>query len=175
MRPHRLPADRRLAGDARSASTLPTRKPSLFIAYLFWLLAGYLGIHRFYLRSAWGLVFIPVFLAIVYCTSQVREVRDDMSRTFAAMEQAQTAVAQAKAEAERGVPERRRTSWRAAKATLKTRTAEYDVAKGVSDGWKSRAQTAGIVLATACCWSMRCCCRAPCGAAGRWRLACNRP
>ena len=41
--------------------------PSLFIAYLFWLCSGFMGIHRFYLRSACGFVFIPVFLAILYC------------------------------------------------------------------------------------------------------------
>jgi len=39
--------------------------PSLFIAYLFWLTAGFMGIHSFYLRSALGLVFIPVFLGII--------------------------------------------------------------------------------------------------------------
>src|SRR3954462_8190626 len=41
--------------------------PSLFVAYLFWVCAGFSGLHRFYLRNAWGFVFIPVFLGI--CTS----------------------------------------------------------------------------------------------------------
>ena len=66
--------------------------PSLFIAYLFWLTSGFMGIHRFYLRSALGFVFIPVFLAILYCNAEVREVRDETSRTFAALEQAHTTV-----------------------------------------------------------------------------------
>ena len=39
------------------------RGPSLFIAYLFWLCSGFMGLHRFYLRSDWGFIFIPVFLA----------------------------------------------------------------------------------------------------------------
>ena len=38
------------------------RGPSLFIAYLFWLCSGFMGLHRFYLRSVWGFAFIPVFL-----------------------------------------------------------------------------------------------------------------
>src|SRR6266571_5037391 len=80
---------------ARQTRNPPDRRPSLFIAYLFWLLAGFLGIHRFYLRSGWGFVFIPVFLAILYCNGQVREVRDDESRTFAALEQAHFAVERA--------------------------------------------------------------------------------
>src|SRR5206468_10275109 len=52
---------------ARQRRNPPDHRPSLFIAYLFWFLSGFLGIHRFYLRSGWGLVFIPVFLAILYC------------------------------------------------------------------------------------------------------------
>src|SRR5205814_3568876 len=81
---------------ARQLKKPPGCGPSFAIAYLFWFLAGYLGIHRFYLRSAWGVVFIPVFLAIIYCNAQIREVRDDESRTFAAMEQAQAAVERAR-------------------------------------------------------------------------------
>src|SRR5512133_2769963 len=74
----------------------PDGKPTLFIAYFFLLLAGYLGIHRFYLRSAWGLMFIPAFIAILYCNDAIRDVRDDTSRTFAAMEAAKSAVDVAK-------------------------------------------------------------------------------
>ena len=37
--------------------------PSLFIAYMFWLCSGFMGLHRFYLRNNWGIVFIPVFLS----------------------------------------------------------------------------------------------------------------
>jgi hypothetical protein len=60
----------------------PPREPILFNAYLFWLTAGYAGLHRFYLKSWWGLVFIPVFLAIVYCNTQVRDVSSRTSRTW---------------------------------------------------------------------------------------------
>ena len=42
------------------------RGPSLFIAYMFWLCSGFMGLHRFYLRSNWGLLFIPVFLLILH-------------------------------------------------------------------------------------------------------------
>src|SRR5947208_4142953 len=65
------------------------RGPSLFIAYLLWLCAGFFGLHRFYLRSLWGLVFIPVFLAILYVNGDIRDAREDVSRTRAALETAQ--------------------------------------------------------------------------------------
>jgi hypothetical protein len=61
----------------RQLRIAPHSRPALFIAYLFWLTAGFIGIHRFYLRSAVGVIFIPVFLFILYCNDQVREVRDD--------------------------------------------------------------------------------------------------
>src|SRR5690242_20928753 len=77
----------------------PPREPILFNAYLFWLCAGFAGVHRYYLKSWWGLVFVPLFAGVVYCNSQVREVRDDVSRTFAALEQAQVSAARAKDDA----------------------------------------------------------------------------
>ena len=52
---------------ARQRKSGVSRRPSLFIACLFWVCSGFVGLHRFYLRSAWGLVFVPVFLA--FCMS----------------------------------------------------------------------------------------------------------
>jgi TRAP-type mannitol/chloroaromatic compound transport system permease small subunit len=121
-------------------------RPSLFIAYLFWLTAGFLGIHRFYLRSALGIVFIPVFLFILYCNAEVREVRDDTSRTFAALEQAQNAERIAKPEVDQATPEASAAYVRA-QADVRQRQAEFDVAKAVTDQWTSRGRWGAIVLA----------------------------
>ncbi len=120
--------------------------PSLFIAYLFWLCSGFMGIHRFYLRSAYGLVFIPVFLAIIYCNSQVREVRDDTSRTFAALEQAQTAAEQAKPRSEPATPDEA-AQYARAQADIKPREADYAVAKAVTDHWVSLGRWSAILMA----------------------------
>ncbi|HVN35531.1 MAG TPA: TRAP transporter small permease subunit [Casimicrobiaceae bacterium] len=130
---------------SRQRANPPDTRPSLFIAYMFWLLAGYLGIHRFYIRSAWAFVFIPAFIGIVYCTSQAREVRDDLSRTFAAMEESQTAVASAKDEVGRGTPDAA-AALAKSETELKSRTTQYEAAKAVSDGWKGRARLSGIAL-----------------------------
>jgi TRAP-type mannitol/chloroaromatic compound transport system permease small subunit len=64
------------------------RGPSLFIAYLFWLCSGLMGLHRFYLRSMWGFAFIPVFLIILHVSDTIRDHREDVSRTHAAYESA---------------------------------------------------------------------------------------
>ena len=132
---------------SRQRRNPPDRRPSLFIAYMFWFLAGYLGIHRFYVRSVWGVIFIPVFLAIVYCNTQIREVRDDESRTFAAMEQAQVAVERARPrEGVEATPEMKAEAERA-NADLRRADAEYQIAKAIRDTWKNRASIGAIVLA----------------------------
>jgi TRAP-type mannitol/chloroaromatic compound transport system permease small subunit len=68
---------------------------NLFAAYLFWLCSGFLGLHRYYLRSPWGLIFIPVFLFILWGTDHVRDAREDVSRTRAAHDVAQRALTRA--------------------------------------------------------------------------------
>ena len=120
--------------------------PSPFIAYLFWLTSGFLGIHRFYLRSAYGVVFIPVFLFILYCNAEVREVRDDTSRTFAALETAQRTAQITKPDTTNPSPEASAAHERA-QADLKKVQAEYDTAKAVTDHWVSWGRYGAIVLA----------------------------
>jgi len=71
------------------------RGPSLFIAYLFWLCAGMMGLHRFYLRSFWGFAFIPVFLLTLYVSDTIRDRREDVSRTHAAYQSSVGAVRRA--------------------------------------------------------------------------------
>ncbi|HET7849765.1 MAG TPA: TRAP transporter small permease subunit [Pseudolabrys sp.] len=61
-------------------------RPSLFIAYLFWVCSGFMGLHRFYLKSLWGFIFIPVFLIILNVNDVIRDRREDVSRTHAAYE-----------------------------------------------------------------------------------------
>ncbi len=64
----------------------PRARPRAFLAYLFWACSGFIGLHRFYLRSLWGFVFIPVFLAILYGNSHIRDERENVSRTRAEVE-----------------------------------------------------------------------------------------
>jgi TRAP-type mannitol/chloroaromatic compound transport system permease small subunit len=123
------------------------QEPILFNAYLFWLTAGFAGIHRFYLKSWWGLAFVPLFVGIVYCNSQVREVRDDVSRTFAAAEQAQTTVNQAKPiDAANPTPGEAK-ALADAQAELGKTKRELATATAVSDAWFDWSRRFAIVLA----------------------------
>jgi TRAP-type mannitol/chloroaromatic compound transport system permease small subunit len=75
------------------------RRPglSLFLAYLFWLCAGFVGMHRFYLRSLWGFAFIPFFFLILWGSAHIRDAREDVSSARAGFEQADIELRQAKA------------------------------------------------------------------------------
>ena len=78
----------------------PAREPALFTAYMFWLCSGFLGLHRLYLKSWLGLVYVPLFLAIAYCNGHIRDAREDVSRTHAAFEQAKHDFERAKKDVE---------------------------------------------------------------------------
>lgn len=121
----------------RQRRRAPRPGPSLPIAYLFWLCAGFLGVHRFYLRSAVGFAFIAVFLGALYCNTQVRDSREDVSRTFAALEQAQRQVDLAAAPPP------------ALRAQLDEHVRAYAAARTVSDTWHDRTQVAALLLGLA--------------------------
>jgi TRAP-type mannitol/chloroaromatic compound transport system permease small subunit len=123
------------------------KEPILFNAYLFWLTAGFAGVHRFYLKSWWGLAFVPLFIGVIYCNSEVREVRDDVSRTFAAQEQAQIALERSKPiDAASPTPEENK-ALADAQAEMKKSEADYKVAKAVSDEWETYARWFALALA----------------------------
>jgi len=42
------------------------------IAYLLWLCGGFAGLHRLYVKNLWGLVYIPIFVALLLFNVQVR-------------------------------------------------------------------------------------------------------
>ena len=52
---------------------------SIPIAYLLWLCAGFAGLHRLYVKSIWGLVYIPIFVALLLFNVQVRSAVDAVS------------------------------------------------------------------------------------------------
>ncbi|MEP6740721.1 MAG: TRAP transporter small permease subunit [Caldimonas sp.] len=122
------------------------REPMLFTAYLFWLTAGFMGLHRMYLKSWWGLAYVPLFLAVLYCNGQVRETREDVSRTTAEYEQAQTAVKRAHPADPAAVTAEERQTLAGAESLARTKQSEYDAAKSVQDGWRDRSRDFGIVI-----------------------------
>lgn len=125
----------------------PPREPIMFTAYLFWLTAGFMGLHRMYLKSWWGLAYLPVFAVLLYCGAQEREVRDDVSRTYAALEGAQTRADAAKPAVAAAPTDEERQAYAAAQADLKAKQAEFAVADAVRGTWRQRSRITGLVIA----------------------------
>ena len=49
---------------------------SMPLAYMLWLTGGFVGLHRFYLRSWLGFVYLPLFVGILYSNADGREARE---------------------------------------------------------------------------------------------------
>jgi TRAP-type mannitol/chloroaromatic compound transport system permease small subunit len=123
------------------------REPILFNAYLFWITAGFAGVHRFYLKSWWGLVFIPLFLGIVYCNGEVRDVHEDVSKTYSVLEQSKTELNRAKPDRpESATPEQRKRYEQAQSDNAAAQT-QFNAAQAVSDTWYGRSRALGILIA----------------------------
>ena len=123
------------------------RGVSLFIAYMFWACSGLMGLHRFYLKSLWGFAFIPVFLLILYTTSEIRDLREDVSRTRAAVESSQVDMDQARLPA--GVTVTSEMTDRLNKATADAASAKTDFenAENVIDRWHGYAHWLAYLIA----------------------------
>lgn len=52
---------------------------SLPVAYMLLIISGFAGLHRFYVRSLVGLIYIPIFLALLWGNVHTREARDALS------------------------------------------------------------------------------------------------
>jgi TRAP-type mannitol/chloroaromatic compound transport system permease small subunit/ethanolamine utilization microcompartment shell protein EutS len=57
----------------------PAAGISLAISYMLWLTGGFVGLHRFYLRSALGAIYILLFVVILYANVQSTAARDAVS------------------------------------------------------------------------------------------------
>ena len=121
--------------------------PSLFIAYLFWLCAGMFGLHRFYLRSLWGFVFIPILLVILHFNGQIRDAREDVSRTRSAFESAQIAFDRAKPIPGVEVTPELSARLSKAQATRDTAKADFDTMQAELSERENIAQWLAIALA----------------------------
>jgi TRAP-type mannitol/chloroaromatic compound transport system permease small subunit len=130
---------------ARERGRPDAGRPNAFLAYLFLVTAGFAGMHRFYLRNRWGFVFIPVFLAVLWTTGQVRDGREEVSRTRVGFEQAERALARVKASATRR-PEGAETRIREAEEKAAPAREAFDAAQAAQNRASDRARIAAIVL-----------------------------
>jgi len=106
-----------------------------------------MGLHRMYLKSWWALLYLPFFIGVLYCNSQVRNLHEDVSRTYAALEQAQTAVKTTKPEDPATATDEDKKAYADAQADVKVKEGDYKAAAAVQANWYGYARWLGIVIA----------------------------
>jgi TRAP-type mannitol/chloroaromatic compound transport system permease small subunit len=118
---------------------------SLPIAYLLWLTGGFVGLHRFYVRSYWGILYVPVFVGILYANFQERlaldgvsEARRDLRGATVAMNRAQAALDKGTAGAADALNQ--------AQDALKATQATMDAAAERLDNWHTFAFSLAVVI-----------------------------
>ncbi|WP_412507483.1 TRAP transporter small permease subunit [Roseovarius sp. SYSU LYC5161] len=65
---------------------------SLPVGYMILITGGLLGLHRLYLRNLWGLIFLPLFFAILFANAQERGARELQSEAANAVTSAERLI-----------------------------------------------------------------------------------
>ena len=122
---------------------------SLPIAYMLWLTSGFVGLHRFYLRSRLGLIYIPLFIVILFGNVHGSRARDAVSHARNALLGAKFTVERSQAAATKGI-EGAAQKLAKAKSALAAATDRLDASKANFDFWQTFsgafALTIGILL-----------------------------
>lgn len=115
---------------------------SLALGYMILVAGGMLGLHRFYLKSLLGLVFIPVFLAILVANNQGAGARSELSNAANAVRMAQSTITREGdriASTEASLPELRAELAAAEDGSFARRGAEKKLSRAEERIAKSRA------------------------------------
>ncbi len=103
---------------------------SLPLGYMILVTGGMLGLHRFYLKSLLGLVYLPIFLAILFANAQQRDARAIYSDAANMVRVSQDTISREGpriAEAEKELAELKAAVLAAEEGSLSRRSAELKV------------------------------------------------
>ena len=123
-----------------------SQRTSLAIAYFLLVSGGFVGLHRFYLRSLPGIIFIPLFIAILYGNIQVRGALDQVSASRNAemvadfdRELAEKALAQERSGAQQRLAE--------AQIALERTTEQLQEARTGLEYWRGFTLSTAVLIA----------------------------
>jgi len=121
------------------------RGASRVIAYFLLVTAGFVGMHRLYLRSLWGLLFVPVFVALLLANAETRASRDGISRAANEVTKAEFLLERARQDAERGKAGAADTV-REQEAELAHWRAELTAAEAVRTRWTGIVRACALAI-----------------------------
>ncbi|PVB61046.1 TRAP transporter small permease subunit [Labrenzia sp. 011] len=130
------------------------RRYSLVLAYFVLVTGGILGLHRFYLKSLLGLVYIPVFVCILYANAQshdARSVVSDMANLVRQSERTLERETERVRSAETDLPSMQQALAAAEEGSMALRRAQRDVRRAQQriDQGRERIAEAETALVTA--------------------------
>jgi TRAP-type mannitol/chloroaromatic compound transport system permease small subunit len=86
------------------------------IAYMLWLAGGFVGLHRLYAKNAWGLIYIPIFIALLLANVQVKDAMNQVSAAKNNLNIAEFNLERAQAEVKAGQADSRQKAEAAGQA-----------------------------------------------------------
>ena len=98
-------------GRGKTGATGHDASASYVVGYFLLVTAGFIGMHRLYLRNLWGLLFVPVFIALLLANAESRESRNGISYANNQIAKAEFLLERARkdeAEGEQGATEKAR-------------------------------------------------------------------
>ena len=98
-------------GRSKTGATSHDASASYVVGYFLLVTAGFIGMHRLYLRNLWGLLFVPVFIALLLANAESRESRNGISYANNQIAKAEFLLERARkdeAEGEQGATEKAR-------------------------------------------------------------------
>jgi len=123
----------------------PAMVTSLPIAYFLLVTGGFVGLHRFYVRSYWGIVYIPIFLAILVANFRERLALNDVSGTRRDLRAAEIAVNKAQAALDKGT-EGAASALKQAQDAFAAAQVAMDAATQRLDNWHSVALGLAVAI-----------------------------
>ncbi len=122
------------------------RGVSLPLAYLLWLTGGFVGLHRFFVRSYLGIGYIPLFLAIIFSNVKGRAALDAISGARNSRFGAEFDVERFQKAVDQGA-EGAAAKLASAEQALASATLDFSTATAAFDQWQ--AISGGFALAIA--------------------------
>ncbi|KKL77798.1 hypothetical protein LCGC14_2031290 [marine sediment metagenome] len=116
------------------------------VAYMLWLCGGFVGLHRFYVKNGWGLVYVPLFIALLLSNVQYRAALNLVSGAKNEVSVADFDLKRAQKAVKKGV-EGAQQKLEKARQTLETAAQNVEIEKAGVDNWNLIVRMFAILIA----------------------------